>query len=60
MNIRTLTNGIEQNYRCKLYNKNQIVISDTFEEHGQAWVYGQNWKMMHKDYTYEIERLKDE
>lgn len=52
--FRRLTHGTTQNYRCILYNCENEVMSDTFQEHGQAWAYGQNWKMLNKNYSYDI------
>lgn len=52
--VRLLTHGTKKNYRCVLYDCETEVMSDTFEEHGQAWAYGQNWKMLNKNYSYDI------
>jgi len=52
--VRRLTHGKKQNFRCILYSGENVIMTDTFEEHGQAWAYGKNWKTLNKDYSFDI------
>lgn len=50
--------GNEKTYTCRLFKNGKFIMAKSFQKEYLALGYGENWKLLSKDNSYEIQQIR--